>query len=315
MNEEKKIEDDIEKLDEQGDKRLQLKLDEVRRIDGPVNSGMPLPVRRVVRRLPRPDGTFSEVVVTDADFVEVAPGVKVSTKLIKQATAYADDTIERREEQRRQRRDDLHAELKADLDISRQITDSLVKQKIVHEENRQACCQLLEKDIARQLDKSVQFVDVTASAPVAAAQRVLDIKDSHPEWEVTPVDLSGALDGTQPLIEATIDKVVYIIKCQNVQADLPDRVRFVVPDSNLPEEHRAHHMHTYVRLDALPKEVRSVVQTCLSLTVSSLPTEGEYDRLCDQIETLRDRSREARDHADRAKKSGHVTAPTSFWAL
>ncbi len=116
----------------------------------------------------------------------------------------------------------------------------------------------LETDVERQQDKAVQFVDVTAQPPVAAAKRVLSVKELHPEWEVEPVDLSGTLEGVKPLREVTVDQVTYIVQCANPQLeeDLPDRLRFVVPAFTPGDDPT---MHAYVRLEALPTEVQAVV--------------------------------------------------------
>ena len=225
------------------------------------------------------------------DLEEVAPGVFVSRKVIAAAVACTPDQPDEAAEYWNKvdgRVKRLYREAREDLAVSHQIVEALTSQASAREHRKSDAERAMERAVEREQDKSLQFVDVTDRGPAAAAKRVLNVKDSHPEWELEPVDLAGALDDVQPLREATVDVVTYLIRCSRPMDDeeLPARLNFIVSDRKADPESPPK-LHPYVQLARLPKEVQAVVRTCMMMASTSVTDLSAYDRLCDQVETLR----------------------------
>lgn len=219
------------------------------------------------------------------DHEEVIPGVFVSRKAIAAVTNGSRDGREESNE-RWARVRQRWQEMKDDIDVSRQIVRSLETTAAA------TLAQRAEKKATAAngapCDKLIQFVDVTAKAPIDAASCVLDAQSTWPGCEVQPIDLTNALSAVAPLRENSVDQVTFLIQCVEPQQEdeLPNRICFSVP-SFVPGNDPT--LHTYVRLDSLPKEVRSVVRSCLDLLagrhwMSAVPARVTHDRDVGQVD-------------------------------
>lgn len=232
------------------------------------------------------------------NLTEVIPGVFVSQKVI--------DDVTKGTAPRLMHENKYWKDIKDDVAIGRQIAESLEKTASIRVMLKAETDLALERATVIEQDRRIAFIDVTDRPPVAAAKRIINATQSHSGWEVEPIDLTGVLDDVKPLREVTVDEVTYVIKCAYPQADddMPNRMMFAVPEATDNESKTT--LHTYVRLGALPKEVQTVVKTCLVLTGNetfprqkwnkSMGHSTMYDRLCLEIEALRAKSLEFLPH-------------------
>ncbi len=212
--------------------------------------------------------------------VEVAPGITVSKHLI-DAAAPPSPPPSRAAKRAADAWSREIAETRKDLDISKQLVESLVAGNVIEERRRSEAEDLLVKDMQRQQDMRTAFVNVTGLKPIAAAAKVLDMRNRVGVDDVRPVDLTDVLDGTRPVINNEIDQVARLIQVRlHTPSDqLPDDISFYVPNVDLPQAHDdtstlRYDRTRYVHLDSMPPELRDVVNAYISMRRRT----GEFER-------------------------------------
>lgn len=170
------------------------------------------------------------------------------------------------------RQDKLNDDIEEDLKISKRIVESMIEKKVVEESQREAAASLLAGALQRERDKEVLFVPVSGMDPRAAAQRVMKLKSEY--TEVEPVDLTGVLDDVNPICELHIERlqgIMNVKKALDLDAGVPDEIRFVIPNVDLPAPSETDPndlkfaMTRYVHFDSMPTELQDVVRAYLSL--------------------------------------------------
>lgn len=131
---------------------------------------------------------------------------------------------------------------------------------------------LLAETLQRDRDRKLLFVQVSGMDPRTAVQRVTKLKSEY--VEVEPIDLTGVLDDVNPICELYVERLQNIMnlkKALNPDDDVPDEIRFVVPNVDLPAPSETDPsdlkltMIRYVHFDSMPKELQQVVRSYLSM--------------------------------------------------
>jgi len=220
------------------------------------------------------------------ELIDLGNGIGVSKHAIDSAvkTTTFDDPLEhdaavhKRREAERKVGQRLNREFREDLEISKQITATLQAQVVARSQAHSLAEDTLCLASQREHDKGTLFVNVTNEKPLAAASRVLNLKNSHPNVEIKPIDLSNALEGTRELTEHHIDKLEFVmhVKKHCDQDDLPEQIRFAIPNVDLPIVPEVggnvfdpvdvtYEMARYVHLNSMPEAMKNVVQAYLTL--------------------------------------------------
>jgi len=256
------------------------------------------------------------------EFVEVEPGIKVAKHLIDESTSHPEPGTDPRDhdshynEQKKERSrqlSQLHEDLRKDLEISKKVTASIVEKQMIGLKLKDNAESMLSDSLQRQRDKAVAFVNVTDERPKDAARRVLRTKDAHPEWEVEPIDLTGVLDDTKPLVEHHIEALhpIMHVKKHADTDSLPEEIRFAVPSVSLPVKEGVmddgtyvvpgstpdvtYDLQRYVHLDSMPDELKSVIRLYLSMRRGTAMNVTKYFK--EAVEKLHDVSQKLPDDA------------------
>jgi hypothetical protein len=232
-------------------------------------------------------GSGNVAVNDPGPLVEVIPGIMVRQSLIDRVigeTVYPSEIarIEAREAHSRAR----FADLKKDIEISKRIAGALVESAIITDAQRDAAEEMLCAAMQREHDKRLHFINVTGKDSLSVAKRVLNVKDAHPEDDIEPIDLSCALDDTQPQKETQVTELLPTMHVQKHidDSDLPAEIRLFIPSVDTPvpsglQEHPlsyyispdkaeagiTYQMVRYAHCDSMPPELRNVIAHYLSM--------------------------------------------------
>jgi len=265
---------------------------------------------------------------TPLEFIEVEPGIKIAKHLIDDATSHDDrgegpqDALPvGRAEKKRQTlaQAQLHEDVKKDLEISKKVTASIIEKQMIGVKLKDNAESMLSDSLQRQRDKAVAFINVTDEQPSVAARRVLRTKDAHPEWEVEPIDLTGILDDTKPLVEHHIEALhpIMHVKKHADTDSMPEEIRFAVPTGEVPVNESimsddgtmhvptcmvpistpdvTYDLQRYVHLDSMPDELKSVVKLYLSMRRGTTMNITKYFK--EAVEKLHDVSQKLPEDA------------------
>lgn len=142
---------------------------------------------------------------------------------------------------------------------------------------------LLDQAIAREQDSSLVFINV-ADDPKRSSKRILNLIKNQPELEIEPIDMSSMFDGTKPINENNIDELFSIMTLNKTcpKEDLPSEIRIMVPDKDCIDSMGVidtdvqFDLYRYVCADMLPKELRRVVMSYLSMSLNQTNTSYSY---------------------------------------
>ena len=234
------------------------------------------------------------------ELVEIAPGINTAKTVIDFAINGLQEKQAQISDEHYKPKDSLE-ELRRDIFVSRNITRSMIDQKVSNSLLEAEALRLLQESVEREQDVKTYFVNVTESTPLDASERVLNIKDKNPDYDVVPVDLTDAYKdvklNTNNQIE-TLQGYMCTFKHQDSN-ELPEHIRVAVPNVDITcseqTKDASYVMYTYIKLDALSRELQRVVQLQLSMNNNVISTsmpevhvlESKFRLLCKAIDELK----------------------------
>lgn len=179
-------------------------------------------------------------------------------------------------------------ELKDDIDVSKKIVEAIVEQENESKrlsETTYDVDALLKAACERELDCKNVFVNVSKEEKLDAIERIESVRAHHPDVNVVPVDAVKGFTDVNPLNEAYIPELKFIMHVQkHIDADdlLPE-IRFAIPNKDfesvetavkesngmryavLPPDDLQFEIARYVHLDSMPVELTRVIRAYLCL--------------------------------------------------